>query len=154
MTIEFVQGNIFDSGAEALVNPVNCVGVMGKGLAAEFKRRYPAYFAYYRGICENKNLKPGGVFVYQQPSYQLHKYIISFATKNHWKDPSKFFDIRVGIPLLIVKLVTNKIKSVAVPALGCGLGGLEWSEVKALMTHWFSGCPTIYFKIYEPLEAA
>lgn len=123
------SGNIFETQAEAIVNPVNCVGVMGKGLAKEFKSKYPDNFVFYKQECENGNVIPGRMCVFKTAD----KYVINFPTKNHWGDKSKIVDIDSGLENLVEVVKANNIKSIAIPALGCGLGGLDWEEVKQKM---------------------
>ena len=141
--IHFEQGDIFDSGAEALVNPVNCVGVMGAGLALEFKRRWPAYFAHYVAACRSGELRPGRIHEHWTNSEEKPDVIFSFPTKMDWQLPSCLEDVDAGLAALVVRFtVSNKrfgspgILSIAVPALGCGLGGLDWTEVEPLMVRY------------------
>jgi O-acetyl-ADP-ribose deacetylase (regulator of RNase III) len=157
MTIEYIKnGDLFESGCEALVNPVNCVGVMGAGLALEFKKRFPAYFEDYSWACRHHWLGVGYVTYYFLGKTRCPKLIISFPTKDHWRDKSELWFIKKGLANLSYDLsfmmLAEPIKSVAVPALGCGLGGLAWCEIKPLMEQAFSQCPDILFKVYEPLE--
>lgn len=127
--VRFVKGNIFDSTAECLVNPVNCVGVMGKGLALEFKKRYPEIMEPYIKACREEILRPGRVQI-----LRLEKvYIANLPTKNHWHGSSSWIDIRAGLNDLVEKIDQLGITSVAVPKLGCGLGGLDYAEIKPLM---------------------
>ena len=123
-------GDIFESGAAALVNPVNCVGVMGKGLALEFKKRFPRNFECYNDACAVGMLRPGKVHVVPAWSEAHPHYIINFPTKRHWRDRSRIEDIEAGLADLVRVIDEYAIDSVAVPALGCGLGGLVWSEVR------------------------
>lgn len=126
--IIFRQGNIFDSEAKALVNPVNTVGVMGKGLALEFKKRYPESYKNYVEVCSSGFFDVGKTILYSENG----KYIINVPTKKHWKDPSKLEWIESGLKSLCNKVLFLNC-SVAIPALGCGNGGLEWPEVKPLI---------------------
>lgn len=125
--------NIFDSPAEALVNPVNCVGVMGTGLAHQFAKRYPKMYLEYRKACVSGELKPGKIHVYQGPDY---RYILNFPTKTHWREKSKLEYIEQGLEELENVLSDYLIYSVAIPALGCGLGGLDWEEVGPLLENF------------------
>lgn len=134
--IKYMTGDIFESGADMLINPVNCVGVMGKGLALGFKRRYPDNYHFYEKYCRNKRLKPGGLLITYSTISNL--FICNFATKNHWRNPSNIEWIREGLLKLREKLLSLddeyiSIKSIAIPPLGCGLGGLDWDEVKQLI---------------------
>ena len=123
--IRYLNGSIFDSPAQCLVNPVNCVGVMGKGLALDFKRRYPKMFESYVNICKAGELKPGKLVFYTESA--LSHTICLFPTKIDWRHPSKVEYIESGL-LAFVKYYNEwDIKSVAMPHLGCGLGGLSFA---------------------------
>lgn len=143
--ITYTKGNIFESDADALVNPVNTVGVMGKGLALEFKKRFPEMFKSYRFYCTHMNYKIGELMIYTgcKPA------IINFPTKTHYKMPSKIEYIEEGLKSFCSCYEERGIKSVAFPKLGCGLGGLNWEkEVKPLMEKYLQGLP-IEVYIYE-----
>lgn len=131
--IKVVQNNLFNTEAEAIINTVNCVGVMGKGLALEFKKQYFGNYIAYKRACDAGQVKIGKMFVYKTESFFDPKYIINFPTKDHWKNPSKMEYIREGLDDLIEVIKTNNIKSIAIPPLGCGLGGLNWDEVKEMI---------------------
>jgi len=141
--------NLFHSGAEALVNAVNCVGVMGAGLAKAFKVRYPAMNDEYELYCRLGILKPGTMHTYILDPIQ-GKYIINFPTKDDWKNPSRIEYIDEGITDLLNVVDKFKIKSVAVPALGCGLGGLLWPEVYKLLLDLDGNLPEVTWMIYSP----
>ncbi|MDZ4708053.1 MAG: macro domain-containing protein [Saprospiraceae bacterium] len=128
--IHFVKGNIFDSKTEALVNAVNTVGVMGKGIALEFKNRYPENYKMYKTACDDRTLKIGNVLSVKEGD---GKTIINFPTKQHWKDASEYHYIKLGLRALKENIQEHKIKSIALPALGCGLGGLKWDTVKSMI---------------------
>ena len=128
--VEFKKNNIFCENVEAIVNPVNCVGVMGKGLALQFKKFYPENFTQYQDLCKSGTLKPGVLFVYETNLQKNPKFIINFPTKKHWKEKSDLEDIKLGLIALCQVIDDRGIKSIAIPPLGCGLGGLEWFEVK------------------------
>lgn len=128
--IHFTSGNMFDYPADILCNTVNCVGVMGKGVALEFKKRYPAMFRVYRQVCRRGDLSPGGLFPWKTPDGRL---VINFATKDHWRDPSRYSYIRDGLNLLRQLLLVHRGKRVHIPALGCGNGGLDWNEVRPMI---------------------
>jgi len=140
------SGNILETQAEAIVNPVNCVGVMGKGLAKEFKSKYPDNFVFYKQECENGNVIPGRMCVFKTAD----KYVINFPTKNHWRDKSKTADIASGLEDLVKVVKTNNIKSIAIPAIGCGLGGLEWMTVKEKIEKAFSLLTEVKTIVYAP----
>ena len=127
--IRYVKGNIFNSQMETIVNPVNCVGVMGKGLALEYKKRYPALFLSYKSACARNLIIPGRVYV----SRQQDKKVLLFPTKDHWKDPSKYEYIDSGLSYFAKNYKDLNIQSCAFPRIGCGLGGLDWEKVKALL---------------------
>jgi len=118
----------------ALVNPVNCIGVMGKGLAAEFKSKYPDNFKAYAEHCKQSRLKPGGVFWYQDDQSEVT--IANLATKNHWREPSLLHWIVEG-----VKNLFNYNGPLVIPMIGCGLGGLHWPDVRAIIVKHLTGHP-------------
>ena len=132
-----VDGNIFDAQVEALVNPVNCVGVMGAGLAKQFKRKFPLNFNWYASACNVGKMVMGEVLVNDFQAYndsQIHRYIVNFPTKIHWRDRSaNYFGIETGLWDLDEKIEAMGIKSIAIPPLGCGLGGLRWEDVKSVI---------------------
>jgi O-acetyl-ADP-ribose deacetylase (regulator of RNase III) len=129
--IFFVKGNIFDSPAQALINPVNTSGVMGKGLAKEFKFRYSNNYMEYIEACKNGNIAIGKLFGIQENG----KIIINFPTKEKWQDLSKYEYISKGLDDLIKIIKKYRIESIAIPKLGCGNGGLEWDKVKKLIVN-------------------
>lgn len=140
------------SGADALVNPVNCVGVMGKGLALEFKKRFPYNFKVYQEACESGQMQPGKMLVVPlggKPTL-ASKCIINFPTKRHWRNPSRMEDIEAGLMDLAHVVFDNNIASVAVPALGCGLGGLSWLEVRAKVRTAARFVPGVDVMLYAP----
>lgn len=127
--IEVKTGNLLEADAEALVNTVNCVGVMGKGIALQFKRAFPANTRAYERACRAGELHPGKVLVVPTENVVNPKYIINFPTKQHWKGNSKIPFIKAGLADLVAVIKHLGIKSIAIPPLGCGNGGLDWSEV-------------------------
>lgn len=129
-------GDLFESRLQTLVNPVNCVGVMGKGLALEFKKRFPAMFNDYVERCENREVQPGQPYLYRDPSGAM---IVNFPTKGHWRSQSSMRDIAVGLDYLAGHVGAWEITSIALPALGCGNGGLSWDQVG----------PLIYRKLHD-----
>lgn len=141
--------NLFYSGADALVNAVNCVGVMGAGLAKAFKVRYPAMNDEYELYCRLGLLKPGVMHTYILDPNQ-GKYIINFPSKDDWRDPSKIEYIQLGISALVLETWRWKFKSVAIPALGCGLGGLDWKDVRPLFNTLEKAFPDVTWMIYPP----
>src|SRR5271163_799270 len=125
--IRFATGDILKADAEALVNTVNCVGIMGRGIALQFKNAFPANFKAYAAACKREEVQPGQMFVYATGTMTNPKWIINFPTKRHWRGKSRIEDIEAGLQALVADLKRLKIKSVAVPPLGCGNGGLDWS---------------------------
>jgi O-acetyl-ADP-ribose deacetylase (regulator of RNase III)/uncharacterized protein YwgA len=123
-------GDLFASRAQTLVNTVNCVGVMGKGVALEFKKRFPAMFADYMARCERRQVRLGEPYLYRDASGAI---IINFPTKDHWRSPSRLADIERGLDYLVRHLTEWGVSSAAFPSLGCGNGGLEWAEVGPLI---------------------
>lgn len=132
MSLKFVRGDIFKVDADVIVNPVNCVGVMGAGLALAFKNKYPRMFKKYQELCKSKELVIGNPVM----SYQERK-ILLFPTKNHWKDKSRLEEIDLGLKTFVEEYGNYNIKSIAFPALGCGLGGLRVEDVKELFVKHF-----------------
>ena len=139
-------GNIFDSKAKTLVNTVNCVGVMGKGIALEFKEKYPNMFDEYVQICERHELKPGQPYYYTD---LIGNSVINFPTKDHWRSPSRLSYIEKGLDWFRDHYSELGITSVAFPPLGCGNGGLSWETVGPLMYKKLSDLP-IDIEIYAP----
>jgi O-acetyl-ADP-ribose deacetylase (regulator of RNase III) len=144
------QGNLLLAHTEAIVNPVNTVGVMGKGLALQFRNAYPENYREYKQACELGYLSPGKMFIHCLPD---KRYIINFPTKRHWSKPSRMDYIALGLKALVADVQRLGIKSVAIPPLGCGLGGLPWVIVKELMIEHFIKAPNVYWFIFEPQES-
>ena len=151
--IEYKQGDLFACGAEAIVNTVNCVGVMGRGIALQFKKQYPENFKQYEAACKRGEVAPGKMFVYEENILTNPRYIINFPTKRHWREASRIEDIKTGLADLIKTIQEYSIKSIAVPPLGCGLGGLDWSEVKLLIESAFAQLSGVDVTIFEPTGA-
>lgn len=148
--IRYVSGDLLKSGADVLVNPVNCVGVMGKGLALEFKRRYPLNFQEYEAACSRSAIRPGRMFAFETGEGVPPQIIINFPTKRHWKDGSRLEDIALGLVDLATELMSRQLRTVAVPALGCGNGGLAWSEVRSLIESELGRLITPDIYVYTP----
>ncbi|WP_082650596.1 type II toxin-antitoxin system antitoxin DNA ADP-ribosyl glycohydrolase DarG [Mastigocoleus testarum] len=148
--IESKRGNLLEEEVEALVNTVNCVGVMGKGIALQFKRAYPENFHQYEKACKTGEVKPGSVFTVATDSILKPKYIINFPTKRHWKGKSKIEDIKSGLVALVAEVERLKIKSIAIPPLGCGNGGLNWADVKPLIESAFASQTNVKVILFEP----
>jgi len=148
--IEYKKGNILLEQTEAIVNTVNCVGVMGRGIALQYKEQYPQNFKAYKIACKNNEVQPGKMFIIQINSLINPKYIINFPTKRHWKGKSSISDIELGLNALAEEIKSLNIKSIAIPPLGCGLGGLNWSEVKNLIEIILGQLSDTNIIIYEP----
>lgn len=149
--IEFKKGNLFAQDAEALVNAVNCVGVMGRGVALQFKRAFPENFNAYAVRCKRNEMRLGEVFVFETANLDNPRYIINFPTKRHWRDKSRLEDIESGLKSLVCEIEQRHIRSAALPALGSGLGGLDWiREVRPLLAASLSELPDVRFVAFEP----
>lgn len=144
--ITIMIGNIFESKATTLVNTVNCVGVMGKGIALEFKNKYPEMYKEYVHLCANNLVKPGVPYLYQD---LFGTSIINFPTKDHWKSPSKLSYIVSGLKWIAENYKNSNITSLALPPLGCGNGGLTWELVGPIMYKMLKNLP-IDIVIYAP----
>ena len=151
--IEFTQGDILTAEADALVNTVNCVGVMGRGIALQFRKAYPANFKAYKNACDAKQVQPGTMFVHDLNSLYPPHYIINFPTKRHWKAKSKIEDIQSGLQDLVAVVRARQIHSIAIPSLGCGLGGLNWEQVRQLIIQAFQPLPDVKVLLFEPMGA-
>jgi len=131
--IELKTGDILQADAEALVNTVNCVGIMGRGVALQFKQAFPENFKTYAAACARKEVQPGRMLVFETGFLANPKYIINFPTKRHWRGKSRIEDIETGLKALVDEIRKRDIRSIAVPPLGSGLGGLDWTEVRPLI---------------------
>ncbi|MBE0492610.1 MAG: macro domain-containing protein [Sulfurospirillum sp.] len=152
--IEYKIGDILKQDVEAIVNTVNCVGVMGRGLAQQFKNKYPQNFKEYTTACKKEEVLPGKMFVHHTGQLTNPKYIINFPTKRHWKGKSKLEDIESGLDDLLQVIQKLHIKSIAIPPLGSGLGGLDWRVVKEKITQKLADVQDVQISIFEPLEAS
>ena len=150
--IEIAHGNILEADADALVNTVNCVGVMGKGLALQFKQAFPANFKAYEAACRAREVVAGKMFIFDNGSLVKPRYIVNFPTKRHWRDNSRIEDIRSGLESLISDVRRLDIRSIAVPPLGCGLGGLNWRDVRPMIENSFSELPDVRVLLFPPLR--
>lgn len=127
--LRFRRGDLFASQAQTLVNPVNCVGVMGKGLALAFRQRFPRMYHDYLARCRRGEVRPGQPYLFAETT----PWILNFPTKDHWHNPSKLSCIEDGLKALVDQIPTWGIESLALPALGCGLGQLSWDAVRPLL---------------------
>lgn len=148
--MKFIKGNLLASKAQALVNTVNTVGVMGKGIALQFKERFPENFRAYARACKAGDVVTGQMFVYDELTLEGQKTIINFPTKEQWFKKSQYKFIEDGLQDLVKVIRDRKLKSVAIPPLGAGNGGLNWTKVKALMTQYLSELNNVDVIIYEP----
>lgn len=140
------NGDIFKSKCEALVNPVNIKGIMGKGLALAFKTKYPAHFENYKRACQSGEMTTDKVLAYQEKNGPM---IICLATKADWRDSSKIEYVSAGLDDLVNRIKALGIRSIAIPKLGCGLGGLDWGKVRPLIVEKMSAIDGIDVEIYE-----
>lgn len=151
--IKVVKGNILEAEVEALVNTVNCVGIMGKGIALQFKHAYPDNFKEYKNACDRGEIKLGKMFVVPNNISDKLKYIINLPTKDHWKSKSKLNDLEKGLLDLKKEVERLNISSIAIPPLGCGSGGLRWVDVLPLIRGVMQSLRNVDVYIYEPSGA-
>lgn len=149
--IRYVSGNLLDDDAEALVNPVNCVGAMGAGLAKQFKERFPLNFAHYKRACAAGKVKLGAMFLHENNSPVGPVWLINFPTKHHWKDNSRVEWIDFGLADMALLVRQIGVRSIALPMLGCGLGGLSFDDVRPLIERAFADLPDVDVRVYGPL---
>ena len=147
---EYKTGNILQEQTDAIINTVNCVGIMGRGIALQFKQMYPENFKAYKQACDKGEVEPGKMFIYNSGLLFNPKYIINFPTKRHWKGKSRVQDIKSGLVALKDDIINYKIKSIAIPPLGCGLGGLNWDEIKPIIEQVLGDLQDVKIVIYEP----
>jgi len=150
--IYYIQGNLLEAQTEALVNTVNTVGVMGKGIALMFKERFPANMQAYTKACKAKQIQTGKMFITQTNELMGAKWIINFPTKQHWRNPSKLEWITQGLQDLKQFIKENKIKSIAIPPLGSGNGGLDWAIVKQQIEIALADLDDVEIWVYEPTQ--
>lgn len=148
--IKFVTGNLFNAKVDALVNTVNTAGVMGKGLALQFKKAFPANSKAYEAACRRGDVQIGKMFVFDAGGIVLPRYIINFPTKKHWRSPSKLEYVEQGLGALIEVIRDRQIRSIAIPPLGAGLGGLDWREVRLVIEHALAVLTDVEVVVFEP----
>jgi O-acetyl-ADP-ribose deacetylase (regulator of RNase III) len=151
--IEFKRGDLLAHDSEAIVNTVNCVGVMGRGIALQMKNAFPSNFRAYAPACDRDEVTPGRMFVHETGELGNPRYIINFPTKRHWKGRSRLADIEAGLVALVDEVRRSGITSIALPPLGCGLGGLDWADVRPLIEHAFADLPDVRVTVFEPAGA-
>jgi O-acetyl-ADP-ribose deacetylase (regulator of RNase III) len=148
--IEFKTGDILADDSEALVNTVNCVGIMGRGIALQFKNAFPENFREYERACERQAVQPGHMFVVENNRLHNPRFIINFPTKRHWKGRSRMEDIEAGLVALVHEIKARGIRSVAIPPLGSGLGGLNWNDVRPRIEKALGAIADLRVVVYEP----
>ena len=149
--IEYKTGNLLEEDAEALVNTVNCVGVMGRGISLQFKKAWPENFKAYAAACRRQEVQPGRMFVFETGSLTNPRYIINFPTKRHWRGKSRMEDVEAGLRALVAEIRQRRILSVAIPPLGAGLGGLDWAEVRPRIERAMRDLPDVRVIVFEPV---
>jgi O-acetyl-ADP-ribose deacetylase (regulator of RNase III) len=148
--LRFVRGNLLDAQVDALVNTVNTVGVMGKGVALQFKRAFPENFESYERACERGEIEIGRVFTVKISRLEGPKFVINFPTKKHWKGKSRLEYIDSGLQSLTSEIRRLQIRSIAIPPLGCGLGGLLWHDVRRRIESALSPLGDVDIFVFEP----
>ena len=151
MGVTYTDMSIFEIDAEAIVNPVNCVGASGAGLARQFARRYPENDRLYRQACQDSRVMPGRGLI-TETGLDNPGHIVNFPTKRHWRDESRLSNIRLGLRNLRRELLRRGIRSVALPALGVGLGGLDWRDVREIIEREFGEQSEIEVTVCNPRQ--
>jgi O-acetyl-ADP-ribose deacetylase (regulator of RNase III) len=151
--IEIARGNLLLAEVDALVNTVNCVGFMGKGIALQFKLAFPANNKAYEAACARGEVVPGRMLVHDNGGLVNPRWIINFPTKRHWRGKSRLEDVAAGLKALIADVQRLGIRSIAVPPLGCGLGGLDWAVVRPMIEQAFDALPDVQVQLFEPSGA-
>ena len=151
--IKLAHGDLLQSGAEAIINTVNCVGVMGKGIALQFKQEFPGNYEAYRRACDAGEVRLGEMFVFDTGSMINPRWIINFPTKGHWKAKSRIEDIGSGLKDLRRVIETLGVRSIAVPPLGCGNGGLDWAEVEPMIRTALGDLDDVEVMLFPPSGA-
>lgn len=152
--VEYKTGDILADDAEALVNTVNCVGIMGRGVALQFKNAFPDNFRAYKQACDRHEVQPGRMFIVENQKLTHPRFIINFPTKRHWRGNSRMEDIDAGLKALVAEIHTRNIRSIAIPPLGSGLGGLKWADVRPRIERALNGLEQLRVVIYKPRDAA
>lgn len=150
--IEYKKGDILAEDAEALVNTVNCVGIMGRGIALQFKNAFPQNFKSYATACKKNEVLPGKMFVFETGQLVNPRFIINFPTKRHWQGKSRMEDIDAGLVALAEEIRSLKIRSIAIPPLASGLGGLDWSKVRPRIEAALCGFNNLKVVLFEPSD--
>ena len=151
MSLIVTKGDLLrQNDVDAIVNTVNCVGIMGKGIALQFKKKWPENFERYRVACDAREVRPGKMFVFDAGAYAQPHFIINFPTKDDWRGKSRIEFIEAGLQDLIGRVRQLGVRSIAVPPLGCGNGGLNWAEVRPLIERAFHEVPDVEVRLFEP----
>lgn len=148
--IEVGSGDLLNADVEALVNTVNTVGVMGRGLALQFKRQFPVNFGLYAAACAAGEVEIGRMLVVETKKLTGPRYIINFPTKQHWRNPSRLEYIRAGLNALVEEIHASRLRSIAIPPLGCGNGGLAWKDVEPLIERALLALPEVRVVVFGP----
>lgn len=148
--IEYCTGNLVKADVEALVNTVNTVGIMGKGIALQFRQAFPDNYKAYKAACDRGEVRLGKIFVFARLRLERPHFILNFPTKKHWRSKSRLEDIDSGLADLVNVVMSNEIKSLAVPPLGCGNGGLEWQDVKPRIERALGSLRDVRVLVYPP----
>jgi O-acetyl-ADP-ribose deacetylase (regulator of RNase III) len=151
--LELVEGNLLQAEVDALVNTVNTEGVMGKGVALQFAKKFPDMLAAYKEACKTGEVVPGRMHVFQRGEMFQPRYIINFPTKRHWRSPSRIEDIEAGLRALVQEIQRLHIHSIALPPLGCGNGGLDWNEVLPKIKNALSELHDVRVLVFPPKGA-
>jgi len=144
------EGDLLSADVEALVNTVNTVGVMGKGIALQFKQAFPDNYSAYEAACKRGEVQLGKMFVFHRNTFSNPRVIVNFPTKKHWRGRSKLKDIESGLRALIQFVKSEKIQSIAIPPLGCGNGGLDWNDVRPRIEQAFAEVPEVAVQLFYP----
>lgn len=150
--IRYTSGDILRSEADALVNTVNCVGVMGRGIALQFKKAFPKNYKEYKAACDRGEVVPGEMFITERKALTAPRFIVNFPTKRHWRGKSRIEDIESGLAALREDIQERGIRSIAIPPLGSGLGGLSWPDVRRRIEDALSELEVDVI-VFEPGEA-
>ena len=151
MSIALAHGDLLkQDDVDAIVNTVNCVGVMGKGIALQFRNKWPENFHAYEIACKAKKVRPGTMFVFDSGGLVKPNFIINFPTKDHWRGKSSLKFIRAGMSDLVAHIRRLGIRSIAIPPLGCGNGGLHWDDVRPVIESAFVELPEVDVRLFPP----
>lgn len=154
MSVSLVRGDLLkQADVDAIVNAVNCVGVMGKGIALQFKNQWPANFRAYAAACRRKEVRPGTMFVHDAGGLVKPNFIVNFPTKDHWRGKSRIEFVRDGLDDLVRQVDRLGIQSIAIPPLGCGNGGLDWETVRPIIEQAFAQLRDVEVRLFEPQGA-